>query len=95
METPPHQRPSPTPRHPLLDPDAPPGWAPELGPYLILDNRPSEPHVHRCLSLQCQGRTWAHTAPRCYKVPVQNSCEGCQPPPPMQQTPTPLLRYVG
>jgi hypothetical protein len=88
-------QPSGTPTHPLLDPALPQGWTPAHGPILILDNRPSEPHEHRCTSLRCQGRRWTCTAPRCYKVPVQHSCEVCAPPLPMQHTPTLLLRYVG
>jgi hypothetical protein len=87
--------PSPTPRHQLLDPDLPPGWTPELGPILLLDNRPSAPHEHCCTSLRCQGRTWTCTAPRYYALPVQSSYQECAPPPPMQHTPTVLLRYVG
>jgi hypothetical protein len=88
-----HQ-PSPTLSHPLLDPDVPPGWTPELGPSLLLDNRPSTPHEHRCLSLRCQGRQWTCTAPRCYARPVQSSCQECAPTPPMRHTPTRLLRSV-
>jgi hypothetical protein len=95
METPPHPQPNLMPTHPLLDPDLPPGWTPEHGPILILDNRPSDPHEHRCFSQPCQGRTWTCVAPRCYKPVVQGSCSVCRPPPQMTQTPTLLLRYVG
>jgi hypothetical protein len=87
-------QPSPTSRPPPLDPDLPPGWTPELGPILLLDNRPSAPHQHGCTSLRCQGRTWACTAPRCSAMPVQSSCHVCSPPPPMKHTPTRLLRSV-
>jgi hypothetical protein len=91
MTTDPH--PSPTPTHPLLDPDPSPGWTPAHGRYTIIDNRPSEPHEHRCLSIRCQGDpVWTCTKPRCFKHPLQY-CAACDPTPPMQRTPTPLLRY--
>jgi hypothetical protein len=38
------------------------------------------PHVHRCLSHVCQGRTWACTGIRCQVPLAQQSCEICDPP---------------
>jgi hypothetical protein len=85
--------PNSTPRHPLLDPDLPWGWTPEHGRFTSLDNRPSEPHEHRCPSIRCQGATvWTCTQPRCLKHPLQ-SCAACDPTLPLQHSPTPLLRY--
>jgi hypothetical protein len=60
---------------------------------VILDETPTLPHVHSCISLICSGRQWTCTAPRCYHPPFQRGCEQCDPPPPHRPLLAPLLRY--
>ncbi len=68
-----------------------------VGPITVIDNSPTEPHVHHCLHFKHGDtpRVWTCAAPRCLKVEVWMQCEVCTPPAPVKRTPTPWLRYVG
>ena len=66
------------------------------GEYVIMvDRRPSLPHVHACLGPMCAGRAWECTRTGCIQSAYVGGCEQGEPQAPAPRSPTPCVLEPG